>query len=1372
MENFKREIYFLCLLSFLIFVNGNKEINLNENETDKQYIKKADVNSYTIKATYENGKKYLIDVMIFSGDIVLLYEDKKNKIHKYETANKVFLSILSDKDISEYVIQVQAMKSSYYSLRYVELKGNENEVGKINEIPINTNFLVTLNPLNSDGSYQSRKIKFKSDKPLLVNFYSLNCIHKIYKVIKDDSDNSEKSVLLKSTDDYFVQDINNKQNDNNEYSYHIEINSIELGKYNKKMCMIYTNSYEVDDKDLDKNILVGDNVPQKVKFNSNEFKKIKYLYQIPNKNNDIAIKFIFTERAKYDVNFYIDKIKKYKITISANHQEIIYSHDYFGQDGDSNKECNLIVEINLNSPSSGDKDLYLETTIKSISSIYKYPSYLIKNKINSEYLNSKSPNYYFTDIGQGISGEIIINYHRGNGMIFGKIVPKSEIYNENAEWKGVYDFPNKVQGSMKYNSFLKKLEFTELDTLECTNECYLLLNVVNVNSKYNNSVNDTLIEDQHEYFGFDILIITFSPSIVSSIYFPLIYLPLEKYVIGSISNNKISPDYIRYYIINIPSDAKKVILELQSDDAAMYINVYKRDDYYFIDNKYPTNINHCWNFYSKGKPRLFEIPYDDIIRKAAEISAIGDTNEGLSLTIAIETNNQNNDLSSIYALKSHIISSNLNINEVYSDQQTLCKTEVLYSPITHYRCLYIIKYNKNDINNHLLINPVLEDETRDYIMFANFIDRELYDLYKTTSLESSIPSVKNYAKMTDKEDFLYIDLNNKQEQYIFISIETERNINVKLLTTFSTFSYSVSPNPSTPQLYIIKDDLLKFTFINTDDFMINLVSILGGANIYWEDDEENKVYQIRGRDDRLSLTCPSVKQYYQDTKYLTLTIENRNITSHSDSQIPDAFIFYLTFYFRSSKNNLDKFNLGKSFNLNYRSTYFPLLFYFSLDDTAKDTNAFITIYNLESGTRDYIQEQEFDIYATILSDSSVYKLKSNPDLDIKKNSMMKGVYDSSKRVGLLSLKSHEFKNESIPENEGANLVIQISNRIHENDKNKLYSHISLEGTVIQDNSIIPVTEKVYQHGKLKNGSELIMYKLNVNKAQKIMYFVFSANSNLLDFNITSIYDADTNQIQDELNTNKFTSNGRIITYFNSKPENNYYLILTIYKIDPNQSNENLTNYVFKYINVEDINNIRLYSVDNPTISYTSQNNSHHLINIQPILCESCSITYYINFILKSSLIKNESFNNIALIQSKSITAEFDSNNIIPENNKINLSIVGINSQRDFSFIQVIAHINDQSINEYVAYNTVTYIPKNNSNSDTNKEQEKSNKTKLIIAVSVVGGVFLAVVIVLIVVIVKFNKKNKDLLNQVNSISFVDERNTINEDENTNNLIIN
>ena len=1358
MEYFKRAIYFLCLFSFLIFVNGNKEMNLNENQTDKQYIKKDDINSYTIKATYENGKKYLIDIMIFSGDISLLYENKKNKIQKYETANKIFLTIESSSDISNYIIKVQAMKSSYYSIRYIEIKGDESELTKINEIPINTNFLLNINPLNSDGSYQSRRIKFISNKSLLVNFYSLNCVHKIYKIV------SEYRELLKSNDDFFVQDYN-KENINNEFLYEIEIeiNSIEYGVNSKKMCMIYTNSYEIGSS-LDNNILVGDNVPQKAKFNSNELRKINYLYEIPHSSNDLAVKFILTGRARYNVNFYVEKykIEVNSIILSSNQQEIIYSNLYNNRCG-KDKECKLIVEITLSE--AKDKDIYLETAIKSISSANnKYASYLIKNKINSGYLHFKSPNYYFTDIGKGISGEIIINYHRGNGMIFGKIVKKSDEKNVNAEWKGVYIFPKEVQGTMKYNSFLKKLVFTEQDTSECSEGCYLLLNVVNIN--FNNSVVD-ITEDNLRYFGFDILIITSSPSIISSSSLPLIYLPLEKYVIGSISNNKLSPDIIRYYIINTPPNTQKVILDLQSEDAAMYINVYKRDDYLFNLYKYPTNINYFRSFYSKGKPRLFEISYQDILNKATEINEFMDKNEELSLTIAIETNNQNNELSSIYALKPHITISRLNINEIYSDQQTLCKSEPNPNSI-FYRCLYIIKYDKNDINNNLLIHPVLEDETRDYMMYAKFIPRNDYDLYSSSNLEKNIPSEKSFDKMTDKEDFLYIDLNNNENNYLFVSIETQRNITVKLLTTFSTFSYSISPNPSTPQLYIIKDNILKFTFINTDDFMINIVSVLGGANIFWQDDEEQKVYQIRGRDDRISLTCPFVQQVYQDPKYLTLTIENRNITSHSDSQIPDAFVFYLTFYFRSSKNNFDKFNLGKSFNLNYRRTFFPLLFYFSLDNTAKDTNAFITIYNLESVARESIQEQEFDIYATILSDSSVYELKSNPDLDIKKNSMMKGLYDSSKRVGLLSLKSHEFKNDSIPENEGANLVIQISNRIQEDSKNLLYSHISLEGTVIQDNSIIPVTEKVYQHGKLKNGSELIMYKLNVNRAQKIMYFVFSTNSDLLDFNISSEFGYDTTQIRIEIEQNKFNSNGRTITYFNSKPENNYYLILTIYKKDSKRTNENLANYVFKYINVEDISKVRFYSIDNPTISYTSQNNSHHLINIQPITCDSCSITYYANFILKSSLIKNETFNNIALIQSKSITAEFNGNNLIPENNQINLNIVGINSDRDYSFIQVIAHINDQSINEYVSYNSVNYISKSNSNTNN---QEKYNKKGLIIALSVVGGVFIAVLIILIVVVVRFKKKNKDLLNQVNTVSFVDERDTINEDE-SNDLIIN
>ena len=379
MEYFKRTIYFLCLFSFLLEVNGDTDTNLIANITVNKYIKKDQIDTYHIIIDEPSDKvnKYLIDLMIFSGDVILLY-DEKNNFHKYETANKIFLSITNDQKVSQYDIKVSALKSSFYSIRYVALFGSENELGKINEIPINTNFLVTLYPSSNDGSNQPRKIKFtKTDyNPFLVNFYSLNCIHKIYKKV------SEDRILLKSTDDYFVQDYI-QETDINEFFYEVEISSIEHGKYNNKMCMIYANSYEVDNN-FDKSILVGENVPQKARFNTNELKRIKYLYEIPHISNDIAIKFFLTERAKYDVNFYIGnnlkKLNENSISISAEHQEIIYS-DSYKKECQVDQECKLIVEISLSSSSPSTTDLNLETTIKSISSTNKYPSYLIKNKI-------------------------------------------------------------------------------------------------------------------------------------------------------------------------------------------------------------------------------------------------------------------------------------------------------------------------------------------------------------------------------------------------------------------------------------------------------------------------------------------------------------------------------------------------------------------------------------------------------------------------------------------------------------------------------------------------------------------------------------------------------------------------------------------------------------------------------------------------------------------------------------------------------------------------------------------------------------------------------------------------------------------------------
>ena len=662
---------FLCLFSLILFIKGkniNQEnISLRENETIKKYIIKNEDHSCKLSIdNLEDLNKILIDLMIFSGDVILNFKEQNENIHKYETANKIFCSISTDGiNLSDLDFVISALKNSYYSVRFTVVKKDQKESDITNIIPGNTNFLLTMYPFDEDGGLNmvSKKLMFKKESnnnhPFVVNFNSLNCDFKFYKIF-----DNEKKEELKSIDDYFVQDVINPDDERyqtKEYSYITEIISVEQGTYNKKMCMFYASG-----ADLENNILVGENVPQEVIFNSNGLTQINYLYQIPDIKNDLAIKFILDNRSQYEVKFFIEQQNIKEVTITSDQQEIIESSSY-SKYCQQDQECKLTIEIKLNYNQEQNEDFELEVAIKSISEFDIYPSYLIKNEINSEYLNFKSPNYYYTDIGQAISGEIIINYYRGNGMVFGKIVKKNKEPDANPEWRGIYEFPSRINDSLKYTSYLKKLSFTEEDTKDCEDECYLLLSVVNNIT----SIPDGKNYDNSRYFGFDILIITESVSIQSLN--PLITLPLNKYVIGSISKKESSPDFIRYYIINIPYDAEKVIFDLQSEDVAMYINIYFKDNPKYDDYRYPSSSEHIWEFFSRGKPEIFELSKQQILDSA---NGLVDSLSSVSLTICIEAQKNENDLSTIYALKYHLeLNQELNIYEIYSDQQTICKTE-------------------------------------------------------------------------------------------------------------------------------------------------------------------------------------------------------------------------------------------------------------------------------------------------------------------------------------------------------------------------------------------------------------------------------------------------------------------------------------------------------------------------------------------------------------------------------------------------------------------------------------------------------------------------------------------------------------------------
>ena len=1330
-----------CEFYTLIYTSLDK-IKLIENQMFNQYILKGDIDRYLISFKHQkNLYKLYVDLMIFSGDVVLKTDRNEDQIHKYQTANKIFYSInLVELKIDSIDFQVEAKTNAFYSIQYTLVRSNQKDSSYINYVPTGINYLVTIDPFDrSDFSFLMKKIlnfnnvRTTDEHPYLVNFYSLNCQLSLKKMYNNGEKDVEEPIVSK--DYYFSQDIVNPSDiryKQVQYTYEAGILTMEQGTYDKKMCMLYASSIELEreGKSVERQILVSENVIQKVIFEKGNI-VMKYLYVIPNKGNDIGIRFILNDKALYSVDFYLDRTLISNLELSSNQQETIEKAKleiYCPE----NQPCPLIVEIKLGESYSNTSP-GLEMAIKSLGTIEKYPSYLIKNKLNSEYLSLNSPNYYYTDIGEAISGEIIINYYRGNGKIYGRIVKKDQtIPDLNPEWRGIFEFPKTVNGTLPYTTYLKKLQFTKEDTEQCNVGCYLLLTVENKVSSY--------VNISSRYFSYDILIKTKSEIIASLT--PLISIPLDTYIIGNIAPEELE-DSKTYYKFYISYDTDIVVFDFQSEYASFYVNLYINNNYL-----YPKKDDCHWEFKSTGNPHLFELGKNDILELAKERKLIDQNSnsiEGLSLIIGVSSEETDSIFRTIYSFKVHLsIKQELNIYDVYSDQQTLCNS--VENNNGKYSCLYVVRYDNHDSFYHLLIHPLFEDQSVDFSIYADFIDENIYDLNEFNELKKLIPTAKSeFTTDKMKYDYLLINLKVNEEDYVYVNVETDKPTLVKLLTTFSTYDYTSTPNPSTPQLYINSLDEMRFKFNPTDELMINLVSLNGTALVYWEDEKEkNVIHKLRGRDDRLSVTTPHAKEGDQPN---ILVIKNLNPSMIFTTV--SGFIFYTTFYLRSTQINFDQLSFGKSFNLNYRETDFPIYIYSKLNNTNKDVNAFMTIYSLESDEGEIDEEEELVIMAWVLKDSSIFDIKRKKDLAPKAKDGIKGIYDPAKRVCLISLKKEDMERYDIGENDIPNLVIQIDKNTDSRMARK-YSRISLEGTVIQDDSLIPITEKVYQHGKLKQGTKQIMYKLRTDKTQPITSILFSSNSDKLDFKVSRDKD-NNNLIKYEIKK----SNGRIMVSFNSEPEKYNFVYLTIFnKDDKEVINDRLTNYVFKYINVNNTKYIYDYEVSSMDIQYTRNNeNIEHNIKIEAIKCENCNVKYYVHFISRVELVEGETFDNIAVTESRGIVKEFE-NGKKDSNGKITFEISGV--KMDIAYIQIIAHITEGPINEFISYKSI-FFEQETSNENTDKNKDTKSRT-LAIALTVVGVVCGIIIISLIIIVIRFKIKNEDLMDKVKQTSFAEERN--------------
>ena len=1311
-----------CKFQTSIYGN-NDEIYLSEGQSFSQYILKGQKTKYIIDFSYENdATKIHVDTLVISGDVKfdLTNDDKEIVANKYYLANKIFYSVHlyepENSGLKKIIVDITANENSYYIIEYKVTRGEKGEFN--NTIYEGINYLIPFSTRVGENKkivkiHNSRILK---DSSYLVNFYSLNCLFRVKR------ENNEEVGI-----DTYSQDI--ISNNNEEFiTYYINAIDTELSDYKNKMCMLYISGIEITknkESSYQKPILMGEGVPHKVIFEN--ISRIDYIYPISNreKNIEIYLKVINTAEYKYSISL---NSKQIVMGEEFSKSLVVFHGEQISDSCGENEICNIIVSIIVQKKLAYTP--ILELTIKQIGG---NPYYIPKGVVRQDYVAGDSWLNVFTILGKDDEGYITLDFARGSGEVYAKIVKFDEEdkddQDENApKWRG-FSFPRKQYGTLKYEFYNKKIIFSNTETKDCENGCYLLI-----------SLKSSAIGKLNEQYRFHPLTITvgLTPSSSGGVE-PLITLDPEQYVVGSLTNReKIkNKKMYEYYEVTIPFDADRIQIDWQSDSAVLLINFEPIrptiDKYYNYKREFRNDT-----IFEISKNEIKEILNNDKYRdkKVENIN-------GFSFIIGVYTEDYESIYGTAYSLRVHFIK-DINIYKVSSDQKTLCKPEKIDNS-NNYRCLFMVIYADLDFIYDLMIYSRSQSPSALTYMYGNFIDSKIYDTFNVDELKKNIPleGATNYDTKKNNIDFIFLTL-SQMGVHFFVNVESDKPDIIEFITSFKTFDTELSPNPSSIQLYSINNDkYMTLKFITTKPLFINIVSLYGDSKIYFKNNENTK-YSLRGRDDRLSLAIPSGEESYLIIENNKFESNNNNIlllTEENQMEKP-KLAFYLEYYLRSIELNLDEIYFGKTDEIIYKKSDFPFYYYAKLNNIKNSVNAFFILHDLEyNQNMEEINSTQIDIRGTVISQKTIYLIKVNeeskPNLD---NSPIIGIYDPAIQVGQV------FFNPKDLDTGIDNPTIYLS--LEKNNKEFSIKSARIELAVVQENTDVVVTEKLYQYGKINDKNTVNHYRLKVDNSTGYMRIQFSTNSENIDYKINKSPGTKTDQFELE-EEEKRTERGKTFITF-KKPKDAEYIYLHVFlKEKPSNEKIQSNNYVFKYMNSDSKEKFFEYQIKNsPNIVLNTTNKEYYIVKFNKINKDNVEVIYSIKGV-ESNNYKNENFTTIALTESPST--------VIKKNNskedEISVKIDKKNG-RSFNYFQVIAQIRDGPITEYEAYNTYIIKETNEPGNPDNDNDDDDNSNTKVVVIIIISAVLFVIIIILVVIIFTFNAKNKGLMDQVNKISFV------------------
>ena len=1338
-------------------VNKGQDIYLVEDEKFSKYVVKEEKGKFI--ADLQNGRqiqRLTFDIMIFSGDVTfncyngnpygkLSDEEIQITYDKYYLSNKIYFHInLAQLSTEQIIVEYKAEINSFFTIKYSVDSYNIEQLEE--DVPSGESYLVQINP-NSQSKTKKVSLSnrfYKNNVLFLANFFELNCEFEIKRGDEavDIFDGYGQQVLSSKSDEY----------KSDSYEYTIKIKEADLSNYNHKMCMLYVAGYE---DDSDRSIIVGENINQQIIFENN-LKKIRFLYPHADANKDLAIHVNVIDKAFYKITFFANNNNIRELTVTRS--QIIYlKGSVILNKCEEDTLCPIVVQVEY------DKEIIktnpmIEITVREIKNT---PTYLQKGQAKLDFVCGDKFYYLYTDVGKNEVGEITINFLREFGNLWGRIVRKDQSFvDEEANWRGKYRMPSEDwEDSLPLDKYTKKLLISSEDTSDCIEGCYLLLSVqVSQIGEY--------VED-YKFYPFSI-ITKITPNNKAYTDIPKVVIQVDEFVIGAVeiaSNERI----YEFYEVWLPHDSDIVEFDWQSSVAGLYIN---------LGGTRPTTKNAHFKLTPRGKDTILKLKKEDILNKAKSLDIKvpeKDSIQDVNLVIGVWTDKTDSIDNELYSLRVHQPESdpdNLEIIQVNTDQKVMCTPTPLSSSTNEYRCLFVVTYDDEDVN---MFTPLLayagstNNGALTYI-YANYIERDIYDQFIKKDLNANIPTYQTCEDFNTKKagiDYIYTSF-LKKGNYMFINVMTDKPEPIMIVTNMPVYNYisydlfEFYPNPTTEQLLSVPGEQLRLSFPGSESVMVNIVTLNGHAEVSWKSEPDRK-FVLRGVGDRLSISSGDKNDQLVVHKLGSTSMSNKDQLKMEDA----GFVFYISYHKMNLENHMafEEVNYGQSTEMAFKDADLPLVIYNKIGLQYRDINVAITFKDNDIEQKGEHSYTPLLITGILVKEKTIYDCKKDRDVTPPLERSVIGNYDTALKTAQIFLSQEKINTYNLKEEDNPTIYVRIEKMMEYEEK--VFNKFSVEAQISGVNDgVIPV-EKVYHYGRVRNtvwGANF--YRLRVDKSKKYMRVQIAFNGNNLNYVISD--KSDLRQYTNITFHRNETVGGKGLVTIKVDQEKNFYY-LYIFKRERTISEEFLNNYAFKYINGKEESDFYDYPIsESPEINIEeSKEGSQDVIkctfNKLNVEDGKANITYFFKVVENLTHIYGEEINTVAVTESPYYSV-YERN---PKDTNGKITLIAKGSLSNWVYLNVIAQIQQNNVLEYVAYNGKKHLrPYKGGEQDDIKNLSSDNTAMFVI----IGIILIAIVIGLIVTIFIFQQKNKNLLNQVKHVSFQQTNTTPNNNVDPNLLL--